>query len=207
MEILVSTILPAFSLSTQLTIPDHSVGHPMFSSGIYLRYSRRSRAAGGIKTSAQPGGHMATDVNTASVKTETKARSFGENIESDLAPKFIRVVENAAVACARTMGRGERELSDKVAVESMRRTMDTVPMRGRIVIGEGERDEAPMLYIGEKVGGGFGVGEEVAESCPEVDIAVDPLEGTNLCALGANNAIAVLAAAERGGLLNAPDIY
>src|SRR5207302_11048996 len=72
---------------------------------------------------------------------------------------------------------------------------------------EGERDEAPMLYIGEEVGGGFGVGEEMALSCPEVDIAVDPLEGTNLCALGGNNAIAVLAAAERGGLLHAPDIY
>src|SRR6185437_13495586 len=151
MEILVSTILPAFSLSTQLTIPDHSVGHPMFSSGIYLRYSRRSRAAAGIKTSAQPGGHMATDVNTASVKTETKARSFGENIESDLAPKFIRVVENAAVASARTMGRGEGELSDKVAVESMRRTMDSIPMRGRIVIGEGERDEAPCSTSAKKL--------------------------------------------------------
>src|SRR5256714_6080326 len=85
--------------------------------------------------------------------------------------------------------------------------MESVAMRGRVFIGEGERDEAPMLYIGEEVGGGFGVSEEIADSCPEVDIAVDPLEGTNLCALGANNAIAVLAAAERGGLLNAPDIY
>jgi len=203
MEILVSTILPAFSLSTQLTIPDHSVGHPMFSSGIYLRYSRRSRAAAGIKTSAQPGGHMASDVNTASVKTETKARSFGENIESDLAPKFIRVVENAAVASARTMGRGEGELSDKVAVESMRRTMDSIPMRGRIVIGEGERDEAPMLYIGEKVGAEFPDGMDV----PEVDIAVDPLEGTNLCATGAAGSITVLAASDAGGLLHAPDCY
>jgi fructose-1,6-bisphosphatase/sedoheptulose 1,7-bisphosphatase-like protein len=105
------------------------------------------------------------------------------------------------------MGQGDRKYSDHVAVEAMREVMDTVPMRGRIVIGEGERDEAPMLYIGEEVGGGFGVGEDLAESCPEVDIAVDPLEGTNLCALGANNAIAVLAAAERHGLLNAPDIY
>ena len=76
-------------------------------------------------------------------KPEIKARSFGENIESDLAPKFIRVVENAAVACARTMGRGDRQLSDKVATESMRTTMDSIPMRGTIVIGEGERDEAP----------------------------------------------------------------
>ncbi|PYV62747.1 MAG: fructose-bisphosphatase class II, partial [Acidobacteria bacterium] len=76
-------------------------------------------------------------------------------MESDLAPKFIRVVENAAIASARTMGRGERELSDKVAVESMRRTMDTIPMHARIVIGEGERDQAPMLYTGEKVGAEF----------------------------------------------------
>src|SRR3989442_14308604 len=89
----------------------------------------------------------------------------------------------------------------------MREVMDTAPMRGRVVIGEGERDEAPMLYIGEEVGGGFGVGEELADSCPEVDIAVDPLEGTNLSALGANNAIAVLAAAERGGVLNTPGIH
>src|SRR6266576_5714688 len=141
---------------------------------------------------------MATEV-----RPEIRARSFGENIESDLAPKFIRVVENAAIASARTMGRGERELSDKVAVESMRRTMDTIPMHARIVIGEGERDQAPMLYIGEKVGAEFPDGMEV----PEVDIAVDPLEGTNLCATGAAGAITVLAASERSGLLNAPDCY
>ncbi len=116
---------------------------------------------------------MATDT-----RPEIKARSFGENIESDLAPKFIRVVENAAIASARTMGRGEGGLSDKVAVESMRGTMDSIPMRGTIVIGEGERDQAPMLYIGERVGAEFRDGREV----PEVDIAVDPLEGTNLCA-------------------------
>ena len=127
--------------------------------------------------------------------------------ERELSLDFLRVCEAAAIAAARTMGQGDRKYSDQVAVEAMREVMETVPMRGRVVIGEGERDEAPMLYIGEEVGGGFGVGEEIAESCPEVDIAVDPLEGTNLCALGANNAIAVLAAAERGGLLNAPDIY
>src|SRR5919205_1543117 len=127
--------------------------------------------------------------------------------ERELSLDFLRVTEAAAIAAARTMGQGDRKFSDHVAVEAMREVMDTVPMRGRVVIGEGERDEAPMLYIGEEVGGGFGVGDEIAESCPEVDIAVDPLEGTNLCALGANNAIAVLAASERGGLLNAPDIY
>src|SRR5438876_1951725 len=125
----------------------------------------------------------------------------------DLSLDFLRVTEAAAIESAKTMGQGDRKHSDHVAVEAMREVMDTVPMRGRIVIGEGERDKAPMLYIDEEVGGGFGVSAEIAKACPEVDIAVDPLEGTNLCAVGANNAIAVLAAAERGGLLHAPDIY
>src|SRR5205823_14791144 len=136
-------------------------------------------------------------------KPECRARSFGENLESDLALEFMRVVENAAIASARTMGQGERKLSDEVATEAMRQTMDSIPMRGTIVIGEGERDEAPMLYIGEKVGAEFPDGRDV----PEVDIAVDPLEGTNLCATGAPGSITVLAASERGGLLNAPDCY
>src|SRR4029079_3155875 len=126
--------------------------------------------------------------------------------ERDLALDFLRVTEAAAIESAKTMGQGDRKHSDHVAVEAMRVVMDSVPMRGRIVIGEGERDEAPMLYIGEEVGGGA-YSDEARQGFPEVDIAVDPLEGTNLCALGANNAIAVLAAAERGGLLNAPDIY
>jgi fructose-1,6-bisphosphatase class II len=126
--------------------------------------------------------------------------------EHELSLDFLRVCEAAAIESAKTMGQGDRKHSDHVAVEAMREVMDTVPMRGRIVIGEGERDEAPMLYIGEEVGGGIFSPEARAEFM-EVDIAVDPLEGTNLCALGANNAIAVLAAAERGGLLNAPDIY
>src|SRR5918998_938444 len=116
--------------------------------------------------------------------------SFDRAMEH-LSLDFLRVCEAAAIESARTMGQGDRKHSDHVAVEAMRR----------------ERDEAPMLYIGEEVGRG------VKEDCPdrslypEIDIAVDPLEGTNLCALGANNAIAVLAAAERGGLLNAPDLY
>src|SRR5580765_7031980 len=126
--------------------------------------------------------------------------------ERELSLDFLRVTEAAAIESAKTMGQGDRKYSDHVAVEAMREVMDTVPMRGRIVIGEGERDEAPMLYIEEEVGGGI-FSEEARTEFPEVDIAVDPLEGTNLCALGANNAIAVLAAAERGGLLNAPDIY
>src|ERR1700724_4796041 len=89
---------------------------------------------------------------------EGKARSFGQNIESDLASRFLRVVEVAAIASARTMGQGERKLSDQVATEAMRRTMDTIPMRGTIVIGEGEREEPPLLYIGEKVGAEFPCG-------------------------------------------------
>ncbi len=126
--------------------------------------------------------------------------------ERELAFDFLRVCEAAAIESARTMGQGDRKHSDHVAVEAMRQVMDSVPMRGRIVIGEGERDEAPMLYIGEELGG-RDYSDEARAEFPEIDIAVDPLEGTNLCALGANNAIAVLAAAERGGLLNAPDIY
>src|SRR5262249_38470658 len=117
-----------------------------------------------------------------------------------LSRDFLRVAEAAAVACARTMGQGERKYSDHVAVEAMRKEMDAIAMRGTVVIGEGERDEAPMLYIGEK--GGRGGPDDL-----EVDIAVDPLEGTNLCATGAPNAIAVLAASNRGGLLHAPDCY
>ena len=130
-------------------------------------------------------------------------------LTSDLSLEFLRVVEQAAIACAHTMGQGDRHKSDQVAVEAMRRVMDTVPIDGTIVIGEGERDEAPMLFIGEKVG--MVNAKDVVGPRParfsEVDIAVDPLEGTNLCATGSPNAIAVLAASERGGLLHAPDLY
>jgi len=127
-------------------------------------------------------------------------------MEHDLLFDFLRVVEAAAVAAARTMGIGDRKHSDHVAVEKMREVMESIPMDGTIVIGEGERDEAPMLYIGERLGLAT---RESGENrrYPEIDIAVDPLEGTNLCATGSSNAIAVLAAAERGGLLHAPDMY
>lgn len=120
---------------------------------------------------------------------------------------LLEVVERAAIACARTRGHGDRYGSDRVAVESMRFTLDRVPIDGRVVIGEGERDEAPMLYIGEPVGMAHATGAEGGGPFPQVDIAVDPLEGTNLCATGSPNAIAVLAASERGGLLHAPDLY
>ena len=127
---------------------------------------------------------------------------------SDLSTDFLGVVEQAAIACAHTTGQGDRKKSDQVAVESMRLVLDAVPIDGTVVIGEGERDEAPMLYIGEKVGAAGTSSRDVTGPVyPTVDIAVDPLEGTNLCATGAANAITVLAAADRGGLLHAPDIY
>ena len=119
----------------------------------------------------------------------------------DLSLEVLRVVENAAIASARTMGMGDAKTADQAAVEAMRQCMDTIPMDGTIVIGEGERDAAPMLYIGEKVG-------QPNSGAPiVVDIAVDPLEGTNLCATGAAGAITVLAASDKGGLLHAPDCY
>ena len=122
-------------------------------------------------------------------------------MEVELSLEFVRVVEEAAVEAARTMGRGDAHLADQAAVEAMRRVLETLPVAATVVIGEGERDEAPMLYIGEKVGGKTG------KTFRDVDLAVDPLEGTNLCATGAAGAITVLAASERGGLLHAPDCY
>ena len=138
---------------------------------------------------------------TTAARTDAEAAPLAD---SDLSLDFLRVTERAAIACAMTMGQGDRHKSDQVAVEAMRAEMDSVPIDGTIVIGEGERDEAPMLYIGEKVGMGA-KGQNSAY--PQVDIAVDPLEGTNLCATGAPNALAVLSASEQNGLLHAPDIY
>jgi fructose-1,6-bisphosphatase II len=152
---------------------------------------------------------VSTSRSTTGPTAASDAASTAANaayIDADLSLDFIRVVEQAAIACAHTMGQGDRRRSDQVAVEAMRKEMDTLPIDGTIVIGEGERDEAPMLYIGEKVGVGT-KGDAGGVSYPEVDIAVDPLEGTNLCALGTPNALAVLAASERGGLLHAPDLY
>jgi len=101
-------------------------------------------------------------------------------MEQDLSREFLKVVEEGAIAAAKTMGIGDRKFSDQAAVEAMRASMETIPMNGTIVIGEGERDEAPMLFIGEKVGT-----KKPGNNLHEVDIAVDPLEGTNLCAMGA----------------------
>lgn len=121
---------------------------------------------------------------------------------AELEQGLLRVTEQAAVAAAQTMGFGDSTLSDRMAVESMRRELDLLPISGRIVIGEGERDKAPMLFIHEELGALRG-----DANAPHLDIAVDPLEGTALCATGAGGAVAVLAAAERGGLLEAPDVY
>jgi len=123
------------------------------------------------------------------------------SVDRKLEQGFIGVTEAAAIAAAKTMGLGERRESDRVAVEAMREKLGKLAMDGRVVIGEGERDEAPMLFVGEEVGSREG------DDCPKVDIAVDPLEGTNLCATGDSDAVAVLAASEQGGLLHAPDIY
>ncbi|WP_096185895.1 class II fructose-bisphosphatase [Evansella halocellulosilytica] len=119
-------------------------------------------------------------------------------MERSLSMELVRVTEAAALASARWMGRGNKESADQAATEAMRDVFDTVPMKGTVVIGEGEMDEAPMLYIGEKLGNGYG---------PRVDVAVDPLEGTNIVANGDWNALAVIAIADHGNLLHAPDMY
>src|SRR5580692_10903859 len=132
-----------------------------------------------------------------------KASPPQSRIERDLLGDFVHVVEEAAIASARTMGQGDADAADQAAVQAMRTAFESVEMAGTIVIGEGERDEAPMLYIGEQVGAPAPPGVEY----PQVVIAVDPLEGTNLCASGTPNAMVVLAASEPGGLLHAPDCY
>ncbi len=131
-------------------------------------------------------------------------------METTLGLEIIEVVEQAAIASARWMGKGEKDIADEVAVEAMRERMNKIHMRGRIVIGEGERDDAPMLYIGEEVG--ICTQPNAEEVCTidelmEIDIAVDPCEGTNLCAYGQPGSMAVLAISEKGGLFAAPDFY
>lgn len=126
--------------------------------------------------------------------------TYSENFTMDcnFALEAVRVTEAAALACSRLMGRGCEKEADQAAVNAMRQSLNGLTIDGTVVIGEGERDKAPMLYIGEKVGTGQG---------PKVDIALDPLEGTTLCATGGPNALAVVAMAEKGGFLHAPDVY
>src|SRR6478735_2883138 len=119
-------------------------------------------------------------------------------MDRNFALEFVRVTEAAALESARLMGRGDEKAADHAAVEAMRRMLNSIQFDGTVVIGEGERDEAPMLYIGEKVGKGGG---------PKFDLALDPLEGTTICARGGNNALSVIAIAEEGHFLHAPDCY
>jgi fructose-1,6-bisphosphatase II / sedoheptulose-1,7-bisphosphatase len=127
-----------------------------------------------------------------------KASNKSSVMDRNLALEAVRVTEAAALAASRLMGRGDEKAADQAAVDAMRRALNGLSIRGRVVIGEGERDEAPMLYIGEEVGSGDG---------PTIDIALDPLEGTTITAKGGPNALAVVAMAEEGGFLNAPDVY
>jgi fructose-1,6-bisphosphatase II / sedoheptulose-1,7-bisphosphatase len=136
---------------------------------------------------------MNTDILAKKAKPENA-------LDRVLVMEMVRVTEAAAVAASQLIGRGDEKAADAAAVEAMRRAFDDLYMDGTVVIGEGERDEAPMLYIGEKVGGAPGKG-------PKIDIALDPLEGTTITAKAGPNALAVLAAAEQGNLLNAPDVY
>ena len=137
------------------------------------------------------------------MNTALKADDMNENEQSalmdrNLALEVVRVTEAAALAASRLIGRGDKDGADQVAVDAMRDSLNSLRIRGRVVIGEGERDEAPMLYIGEEVGRGKG---------PKIDIALDPLEGTDITAAGGPNALAVIAMTDEGGFLNAPDVY
>ncbi len=125
-------------------------------------------------------------------------RNETEILDRNLALEVVRVTEAAALSASRWMGRGDEKAADQAAVDSMRIALNGMDIAGTVVIGEGERDEAPMLFIGEKVGTGKG---------PKIDIALDPLEGTTICATGGSNALAVIAMAVDGGFLNAPDVY
>src|SRR5689334_19980325 len=121
-----------------------------------------------------------------------------QKMDRNLALEVVRVTEAAALSASRLMGRGDEKAADQAAVDAMRQALNSLAIDGTVVIGEGERDEAPMLYIGERVGGGQG---------PKIDIALDPLEGTTITAKGGANALAVIAMADEGGFLNAPDVY
>src|SRR6202140_553794 len=132
----------------------------------------------------------------STAREETVANN--EKMDRNLALEAVRVTEAAALSASRLMGRGNEKAADQAAVDAMRYALNALTIDGTVVIGEGERDEAPMLYIGEKVGTGHG---------PKIDIALDPLEGTTITAKGGPNALAVIAMAEEGGFLNAPDVY
>jgi len=139
-----------------------------------------------------------TSTLTSIAREDTVADTSNSKMDRNLALEAVRVSEAAALSASRLMGRGDEKAADQAAVDAMRQALNSLNIAGTVVIGEGERDEAPMLYIGEKVGTGQG---------PEIDIALDPLEGTTITAKGGANALAVLAMADHGGFLNAPDVY
>src|SRR5882762_8087222 len=134
----------------------------------------------------------------AMAEDSNNANNTAGKMDRNLALEVVRVTEAAALAASKLMGRGDEKMADQAAVDAMRTTLNSLAIEGTVVIGEGERDEAPMLFIGEKVGLGRG---------PKIDIALDPLEGTTITAKGLPNALAVIAMAEHGGFLNAPDVY
>ena len=137
---------------------------------------------------------------SAAPKKAAKAVKEAFWSDRNFALEAVRVTEAAALGCARWMGKGQEKMADQAAVNAMREALNGLSIQGTVVIGEGERDKAPMLYIGEKVGNSTGSG-------PQIDIALDPLEGTTICAKGGVNALAVIAMAEKGGFLHAPDVY
>src|SRR5690606_8123887 len=167
------------------------------------RSQSRAQSGDAFSTSAA-GGHMARTMPEGRGKTTGNWRSAmtksGSNLDRVLVLEMVRVTEAAAIAAAKLIGRGDEKAADAAAVEAMRAAFNDLYMDGTVVIGEGERDEAPMLYIGEKVGNAPGKG-------PKIDIALDPLEGTTITAKAGPTALAVLAIAEEGCLLNAPDVY
>ena len=158
-----------------------------------MTVSRATSAVGG-----SPAGSINAIDNASAEDTQTSSYEEGFILDRNLALETVRVTEAAALSASKWMGKGDEKAADQAAVNAMRDVLGSLQIQGTVVIGEGERDKAPMLYIGEKVGAGQG---------PEVDIALDPLEGTTICATGGPNALAVVAMAEKGGFLHAPDVY
>lgn len=146
------------------------------------------------------GSTSAAEKNSSNSGARATTQGTGQGMDRNLALEFVRITEAAALASSRWMGRGDEKAADQAAVDAMRRAFNSVRIDGTVVIGEGERDEAPMLYIGEKVG-------HATADAPLIDIALDPLEGTTICATGGVGATSVIAVAEKGNFLHAPDTY
>src|SRR5579863_3859111 len=159
---------------------------------------RCAEPCSGSPLSMRSSNHRASSASKISKKEKEETMPEPSRMDRNLALEAVRVTEAAALSASRLMGRGDEKAADQAAVDAMRDALNSLAIAGTVVIGEGERDEAPMLYIGEKVGTGNG---------PKIDIALDPLEGTTLCAKNMPGAIATMAMAEGGTLLHAPDVY